>query len=66
MQCNLNATDRVVRLLLGLGLIGAGVYSRSRWGWLGVPLLINAAMGVCGLYRLFGISTCKGGQDTSR
>ena len=64
MQCNLSKTDRRVRVVLGIGLIGAGVYFRSWWGLLGVALLVNAAMGVCGLYRLFGISTYKGGQDT--
>ena len=59
MQCNLSNTDRRVRLLVGAGLLGAGIYYRSWWGLLGLPLLVNAAMGVCGLYRLFGISTLK-------
>ena len=60
MQCNLSRGDRGIRVLLGLGLLGAGLYFRSWWGLLGIPLLVNAAMGVCGLYRIFGISTYKG------
>ena len=59
MQCNLNKTDMTVRVILGVGLIGAGIYFRSWWGLLGVPLLINAAMGYCGLYRWLGISTYR-------
>ena len=63
MQCNLSKTDRVVRVIVGVGLLGAGWYFKTWWGLLGVPLLINAAMGVCGLYRLLGISTYKGGRN---
>ena len=63
MQCNLSKTDRVVRVMLGVGLLVAGACFKSWWGLLGVPLLINAAMGVCGLYRLLGISTYKGGRN---
>lgn len=59
MQCNLNRADRSIRVILGVSLIGAGVYARSWWGLLGVPLLLNAAMGYCGLYRLLGISTYR-------
>ena len=59
MQCNLSQTDRGIRVVLGVGLIGTGLYFRSWWGLLGVPLLINAAMGFCGLYRLLGISTYR-------
>lgn len=59
MQCNLNTTDRTVRVILGAGLLGAGLYFRSWWGLLGVPLLMNAAMGYCGLYQMLGISTYK-------
>lgn len=60
MQCNLGKTDRGARFVIGAGMIGAGVYFRSWWGLLGLPLIVNAIMGVCGLYRLLGISTYKG------
>lgn len=59
MQCNLSKTDRCIRVVLGMALLGVGVYFRSWWGLLGVPLVWNAAMGFCGLYHLFGISTRK-------
>lgn len=59
MQCNLNRADRALRAIAGLGLLAAGAIYKSWWGLLGIPLLINAAMGVCYLYRLFGLSTNK-------
>ena len=59
MQCNLSKADRIIRVVLGVALIGAGFYFRNWWALLGVGLLINAAMGFCGLYRLLGISTKK-------
>ena len=59
MQCNLSRVDRVARLIIGTAIIVAGVIFKSWWGLLGVPLVVNAFMGVCGLYRLLGISTYK-------
>ena len=60
MECNLSKGDRGARLIIGVAGIVAGVIFKSWWGLLGVPLVINAFMGVCGLYRLLGISTYKG------
>jgi len=63
MQQNLSKTDRMVRLILGVMVLGVGGYSRSWWGLLGVLLLVNSVMGVCGFYRLCGISTHKGSRS---
>ncbi len=61
MKCNLSKTDRWVRVGLGAALLGVGIVYGFWWGYLfGIALLVNAAMGVCGLYRVFGISTYKG------
>ncbi len=53
-----------MRVVLGLACLWAGVYFRSWWAIAlavgGVALLGNAAVGVCGLYHLLGISTLKG------
>jgi hypothetical protein len=62
MRCNLGNADRIGRLIAGAAIIAAGVAFRSWWGLLGMPLVVNALMGVCGLYRLLGISTHKNGQ----
>jgi len=59
MKCNTGKTDRIIRGLIGLIVIAAGVYWKSWWGAVGLVPLFTAAIGWCGLYALFGISTCK-------
>ncbi len=59
MQPNVGGIDRVLRIVLGLAIIGWGIYAQSWWGLLGVPLLFSGLTGQCFAYKLFGISTCK-------
>jgi tetrahydromethanopterin S-methyltransferase subunit G len=63
MKKNLSNLDRVIRVILGTVLIGIALRIGGPVGILvglaAIGLLVNAAMGVCGLYRMFGISTCK-------
>jgi hypothetical protein len=57
MNKNMGSADRTVRIVLGLGLIGAGVYFKSWWGALGLILVATSLIGWCPLYLPFGIST---------
>jgi len=59
MQCNTGKPDRVVRAILGAGIIAAGVYYQSWWGIIGAIPLLTAAVGWCPAYSLLGISSCK-------
>jgi hypothetical protein len=59
MKCNIGKTDRIIRVLIGLIVIAIGVYLKSWWGAIGLVPFFSAAIGWCGLYTLFGISTCK-------
>lgn len=59
MKCNIGKTDRIIRVLIGLIVIVIGVYLKSWWGAIGLVPIFTAAIGWCGLYTLFGISTCK-------
>jgi hypothetical protein len=59
MKCNIGKTDRIIRALIGLIVIAVGVYLKSWWGAIGLVPLFTAAVGWCGLYTLFGMSTCK-------
>lgn len=59
MKSNVGGIDRILRIVLGLALIGAtlaGVI--GPWGWLGVVPLGTALLGFCPLYPLLGINTC--------
>ncbi|MGC4078852.1 MAG: DUF2892 domain-containing protein [Rubrivivax sp.] len=59
MKANVGGIDRILRIVLGLALIGmtlAGFI--GVWGWIGVVPLLTGAVGFCPLYPLFGFSTC--------
>ena len=59
MKTNMGKTDRILRAILGIGLISLGfVGPQTPWGWIGVIPLITALVGWCPAYLPFGISTC--------
>ncbi len=52
--------ERVIRVILGLvgiGLVFAG--PKSALGWFGLIPLLTGLTGLCPLYTLLGISTCR-------
>ncbi len=59
MKCNVGKTDRMIRVLIGLVLIGLGFYFNSWLGAIGVIPLFTAAIGWCPLYLPFGLSSCS-------
>ena len=59
MKVNMGKPDKVIRLILGAGIIAAGVYFQSWWGAIGVIPIVTAFINWCPLYFPFGISTCK-------
>lgn len=63
MKPNVGKTDRIVRALLGIALLGLAAYQRNLWsllwGFLGICLLLSAASGLCFGYRACGLSTCR-------
>ena len=60
MKANVGNTDRIVRILIGLVLVGlAATGSIGLWGWLGVVPLATGLVGWCPPYAVLGISTCK-------
>lgn len=61
---NEGKTDRMIRVVVGLILIGlffAGTVGAFGWVLLivGIVLLVTGAMGTCPAYSLLGINTCK-------
>jgi hypothetical protein len=59
MKCNVGKEDRILRVIVGLGIIGAGVYFKSWFGAIGLVPLLTAALGWCPAYLPLGISSCK-------
>jgi len=59
MKKNVGSSDKIVRYLLGVGIIGAGVYFNSWWGIVGVIPIFTASMGWCPFYVPFNLSSVK-------
>ncbi|OFW88856.1 MAG: hypothetical protein A3B66_00525 [Alphaproteobacteria bacterium RIFCSPHIGHO2_02_FULL_46_13] len=65
MKQNVGKIDRIVRVIVGLGLLSLGLFldGNARWvALLGVPLLASALTGVCLLYCPLKMNTtncCK-------
>lgn len=58
MTKNVGKTDKIIRIILGIGIAAAGIYYQSWWGLLAVIPIATAFMNFCGLYTLIGINTC--------
>ena len=64
MKANVGNIDRTVRIVAGLGLIGAAVAGALPvWGYLGLVPLATGLIGWCPAYPLLGINTCGCKKD---
>mgnify|MGYP001556220929 CR=1 FL=1 len=59
MKANVGSLDRIVRIVAGLAILGAGYYFKSWWGLVGLVPLLTATIRFCPAYVPFGLSTCK-------
>jgi hypothetical protein len=58
LQLNVGNVDRLLRVLLGVVLIGLALFDAiGPWGYLGVIPLVSGAMAFCPLYSMFRFST---------
>jgi hypothetical protein len=55
---NVGKTDRIIRVVIGLGLLSlVFVGPQTMWGLVGLVPLATAGMSFCPLYTLLGVST---------
>ncbi|MDD2810649.1 DUF2892 domain-containing protein [Rhodoferax sp.] len=60
MKSNVGGIDRILRIVLGLVLLGLTLMGTiGVWGWLGVVPLATGAIGWCPPYAIFGFNTCS-------
>lgn len=60
LTANLGTTDRILRIVLGLVLIGLTLGGQiGAWGWIGLVPLITAFVKFCPAYALLGLRSCK-------
>jgi len=58
LKNNVGKTDRIVRVILGVLLIGNVFFALQHpIGWLGVILVVTGLAGICPVYSLLGINT---------
>jgi len=54
MKCNVGKTDRMLRVIAGLAIIGAGVYFQNWLGAIGLVPLLTGVFRFCPAYLPFG------------
>jgi hypothetical protein len=62
MKLNVGGFDKLVRIVVGLGLLALVfvLQGSSRWfGLIGVVPLVTGLIGYCPLYSVLGLSTCS-------
>lgn len=57
MQCNIGKTDRIIRIVAGIAIIGAGAAMGSWLGVIGIIPIGTALINFCPLYSLIGVDT---------
>lgn len=58
MKLNVGGIDRILRILVGAGLVGATVMGMLPvWGYVGAIPLVTGLVGFCPLYPMLGVST---------
>ena len=64
MKSNVGGIDKILRIVAGIGLIGATAAGLLPvWGYIGIVPLATGLMGWCPLYPLLGMSTCPLKKD---
>jgi len=59
MKANVGNADRMLRVVVGLVLIGCAMTGIvGWWGWIGAVPLLTAVFGTCPLYSMLGVNTC--------
>jgi len=64
MLKNLNSVDRVLRLIVGTGLLSlVFVGPKTPLGYVGLILIVTSFINFCPIYRVLGISTAKSAAE---
>ena len=58
MTANVGGVDRILRILVGLALIGWAIYSKNMLGWIGVVPVLTGVFRFCPAYLPFGFKSC--------
>lgn len=59
MEINIGSTERLLRIIAGVVIIGLGLYFQSWWGVIGLVPLLTGLFRFCPLYKMLEMNTCK-------
>lgn len=59
MKKNVGGADRIVRIVIGILIIGGGIAFKNPLGLIGIIPLATGSISWCPLYLPFGLSTKK-------
>ncbi|MBE9536757.1 MAG: DUF2892 domain-containing protein [Proteobacteria bacterium] len=60
MKANESGIERVIRIAVGVVLLSlVAIGPKSLWGLIGIIPLVTGLVGICPIYSILGISTCK-------
>jgi len=65
MKPNVGSIDRIIRILAGCALLGAGYYFKSWWGLVGLLPILTGLVRFCPAYLPIGLNTCARSDDKS-
>jgi hypothetical protein len=57
LACNVGKTDKIIRVIIGVVILGLGYAFHSWLGLIGIVPILTAVFGRCGLYYPFKINT---------
>lgn len=63
MKFNVGGIDRILRIVVGLALVGWALSGGPVWAWVGLVAIGTGAIGFCPLYPLIGLNTCSVKKD---
>lgn len=59
MKKNIGSIDRILRVVVGIGLLSLTVIGpKTLWGLVGIIPLVTATFSFCPFYPILGINTC--------
>ena len=66
MRNNVGTADRIIRVIVGLGMLSLLFWVEGKerfWGLLGLIPLLTGILGLCPFYALIGFKTCPFKED---
>ncbi|MCC5914690.1 MAG: DUF2892 domain-containing protein [Balneolaceae bacterium] len=59
LKKNVGYTDSIIRVVLGVLIVGAGLAFESFWGFIGLIPIISGGIAFCPIYRWMGKETSR-------